>query len=350
MKQPKLPKITFGIIVLNGHPFTPYCLRSIYHFAYEIIVVEGGHEDARSVCTEDGHSIDGTLESLYKFKKDEDPDSKLTIVTRDSFWPKKDELGRDRTPQSRAYAELATGDYLWQIDIDEFYMKSDIIRIVQMLSNDPSITAISFCQKVFWGDIKYGVDGNYLRRIRGGIHRLFKWAPNYKYLTHEPPTIIDENGVDLRTKHWITGEKLAKLGIYQFHYCLLFPWQVEQKVKIYKDEKPELCEKMIEWADNNYFKISNPYRVHNVYQYPSWLLRYNESHPAEIIKMMDDIRNQKILVKIRQIEDIEILLNKWWYPLGRIRYIILDFFIFRFLLIRKKLWAMKAKIKDTSRK
>ena len=59
MNKTLFPKITFGIIVLNGEPFTRYCLRSIYPFAYEIIVVEGGHVDARSVCTPDGHSVDG---------------------------------------------------------------------------------------------------------------------------------------------------------------------------------------------------------------------------------------------------------------------------------------------------
>ena len=47
--------MTFGIIVLNGEPFTRYCLRSLYPYAHEIIVVEGGHEDTRSVATPDGH-------------------------------------------------------------------------------------------------------------------------------------------------------------------------------------------------------------------------------------------------------------------------------------------------------
>ena len=37
------PRVTFGIIVLNGEPFTRYCLRSLYPFAHQIIVVEGGH-------------------------------------------------------------------------------------------------------------------------------------------------------------------------------------------------------------------------------------------------------------------------------------------------------------------
>src|SRR6185312_6046837 len=138
-KKTELPKITFGIIVLNGEPFIRYCLRSIYPFAHEIIVVEGGHEDVKSVCTSDGHSIDTTLETLYQFKKEEDIENKLTIVTRNGFWPHKDELGRSRTPQSRAYAERATGDYLWQIDIDEFYRKEDMISIIDMLKNDPEI-------------------------------------------------------------------------------------------------------------------------------------------------------------------------------------------------------------------
>jgi len=36
-----IPKITFGIIILNGESFTRYNLRSLYPFAYQIIVVEG---------------------------------------------------------------------------------------------------------------------------------------------------------------------------------------------------------------------------------------------------------------------------------------------------------------------
>jgi glycosyltransferase involved in cell wall biosynthesis len=155
MNKPVFPKITFGIIVLNGEPFTRYCLRSIYPFAYEIIVVEGGHVDARSVCTPDGHSVDGTLESLYKFKKEEDPEEKLTIVTREGFWPKKDELGNDRTPQSRAYAERAKGDYLWQVDIDEFYRHEDMTKVLNLLSANPDITAVTFPTYTFWGDVNY---------------------------------------------------------------------------------------------------------------------------------------------------------------------------------------------------
>ena len=132
-----LPRVTFGIMVLNGQPFTRYCLRSLYPYAHEIIVVEGGHEDARAVTTPDGHSIDGTLEVLRRFKEEEDPQDKVQIVTRDGFWPKTDEYGNHRTHQSRAYAERATGDYLWQVDIDEFYLPRDMARVLDMLARDP---------------------------------------------------------------------------------------------------------------------------------------------------------------------------------------------------------------------
>jgi hypothetical protein len=305
----ELPKITFGIIVLNGEPFVRYCLRSIYPFAHEIIVVEGGHEDARSVCTPDGHSVDGTLETLNKFKREEDIENKLTIVTKDGFWPKKDELGRDRTPQSRAYSTRATGDYLWQIDIDEFYREEDMVKIINMLKKNPDITAVTFPTYTFWGGINYVTDSWPLRAGAKYYHRLFKWSGDYKYLTHEPPTIIDEKGIDLRKKRWIKGNKMQRKKIFMYHYSLLFPWQVEQKVKIYKDEKPEEYSEIVAWAENNYFQIQNPFNVHNIYKYPGWLLRFTKKHPKQIEEMMRDIKEEKINVVLRENDDIELIVD-----------------------------------------
>ena len=87
-----LPNITFGIIVLNGEPFTRYCLRALYPFAHEIIVVEVAGIAAAGGATPDGHSSDGTLETLYQFQAEEDPENKMQIITRDGFWSEKDEM------------------------------------------------------------------------------------------------------------------------------------------------------------------------------------------------------------------------------------------------------------------
>jgi hypothetical protein len=320
-----LPRITFGIIVLNGEPFVKYNLRALYPFAHEIIVVEGGHENARSVCTPDGHSIDDTLETLRKFKKEEDPEDKVQIVTRDGFWPTKDELGRDRTPQSRAYAERATGDYLWQVDIDEFYQPEDIVKIIGLLENDRSITTISFQQITFWGGLDYLADSWALRRNKGGWHRIFKWGSGYRYLTHEPPTVLDKTGRDLKSIHWVDGKKMRTKGIFMYHYSLLFPWQVEQKARIYQDEKPEVCGEMLDWAAKNYFKLNNPFRVHNLYRFPSWLERFKGVHPPEIERMMTDVYAGRLGMELRRKDDIEAMISTWWYPLGRIFYKTLDY-------------------------
>jgi len=316
-KKNEMPKITFGIIVLNGEPFIRYCLRSIYPFAYEIIVVEGGHEDVKSVCTSDGHSIDTTLETLYKFKEEEDPENKLTIVTKNGFWPHKDELGRSRTAQSRAYAERATGEYLWQIDIDEFYKKEDMEYVIRMLQESSDITAVTFPAYTFWGSINYICDSWSIRRGGEFYNRLFKWNQKYKYLTHEPPTVIDENGIDLHQKKWVSGKKMKKRNIYMYHYSLLFPWQVQQKVRVYKEEKPEGCSELVEWAENNYFKLGNPKRVHNLYQFPSWLQRFKGTHPDQVISMMKDINEEKVKAEIRRTDDVELLLNSNKYKLDR---------------------------------
>src|SRR5271154_2512624 len=111
-------KISFGIIVLNGMPFVPYCLRQLYPYAHEIIIVEGASVHAANNATPDGHSTDGTLESLLLFKKNEDPKNIIRIITKDGFW-------NEKLEQSQAYTQVMTGNYLWQIDIDEFYKKKD---------------------------------------------------------------------------------------------------------------------------------------------------------------------------------------------------------------------------------
>ena len=307
------PKISFGIIVLNGEPFIKYCLRSLYQFSYEIVIVEGGHEDAKSVCTVDGHSIDSTLETLYTFKKEEDPESKIQIITRDGFWPKTDEWGRHRTPQSRAYAEKATGDYLWQIDIDEFYRFEDIEKVINMIKKDPSISGITFPFINFWGDINYKIEG--WKFLRGGsyCHRVFKWGPGYSYVTHEPPTVFNDCGTDLRSLNWITGPKMRRKGIYMYHYSHLFPWQVRQKVQVYKDEKPDDCSEIIDWANNNYFKISNPFNIERHYWMPSWLEYYRGNHPVEVVKMIQDVKSGKIPIEMRDNTDAEFILSEKFY-------------------------------------
>ncbi len=315
MATEPLPRVSFGIIVFNGEPFTRYCLRSLYPFAHEIIVVEGACPGAAAIATKDGHSTDGTLGTLYQFQAEEDPLHKVQIVTRDGFWSEKDE-------QSQAYAQRATGDYLWQVDIDEFYRHEDMTKVLCLLGKDPSISAVSFRQITFWGGFDYTCDGWYLMRGASEFDRLFRWGPGYRYVTHRAsnhmgPTVHDPLGRDHRSLQWVSSAETERSGIRLYHYSLLFPAEVRSKAEYYRNAPHSHRHEIHQWMCDSFFSLRKPYRVHNVWEYPSWLERFDGQHPEQIDQMRKDIESGVSKVEMRSTEDVEKLLSTPWYSLGR---------------------------------
>jgi hypothetical protein len=322
-----LPRISFGIIVLNGNPFVPYTLSALYPFAHEILVVEGAAPSAVNIATKDGHSKDGTLEALCEFKENHDPENKIKIITAESeghpngFWP------GEKDQQSQAYAKHATGDYLWQVDIDEFYQPQDMEKIIRMLQTDPEITHMSFKQITFWGGLDYWVDGPFLQKGADIYNRLFKWGSGYTYKTHRPPTVLNEQDQDVKTLKSIGGNQLAKQGVYLYHYSLLLPKQVQEKCEYYGSAPWAARNKAQQWAVETYGKLKQPFRVHNVYDHISWLERYTGNHPEIVKKMMQDLET-KGQYELRDNKDIEKLLSRLYYRAAR-------FFLKRFAVYWK---------------
>ncbi|MFC1851216.1 glycosyltransferase family 2 protein [candidate division CSSED10-310 bacterium] len=316
--QQNYPKVTFGIIVLNGEPFVRYNLHAIYPFAHEIIVVEGAVPSAAHIASYDGHSNDGTLEVLHDFKKEEDYEDKLIIITAEDqgypngFWPgEKDE-------QSKVYATRANGDYLWQVDIDEFYQPQDMKAVLEMLENDPEIATISFKQIQFWGGFSYYVDGWYLWREGEQFHRLFRWDEGNTYETHRPPTVLNSDGIDLRNLKWLNAYEMERRNIYLYHYSFVFPRQVYDKCSYYANVDWTQRSAALWWAQEVFSKLLLPYRVHIVYDYPSWLERFKGKHPPQIIALQKDISRGRFQIKVRHVDDIEQLLSSYQYRLGRL--------------------------------
>jgi hypothetical protein len=312
------PRFTFGVIVLNGEPFVRYALDALYPHAHQIIVVEGAAPAAAAVATARGHSSDSTLATLQAYKRERDPEAKLTIVTAedqghpDGFWP------GEKHEQCAAFAERAIGDYLWQVDVDEFYQPEDIEAVRRLLTRDPSITQMAFRQVTFWGAPRYCVDGIYLRRGAGIYHRLFKWGPGYRYINHRPPTVIDAAGRDLRTLHLVDGSVLAARGIILYHYSLLFPKQVIEKTKYYGAAAWAGQPQAEAWTRAAYLTLGRPYRVHNVDAYPSWIERFAGAHPPAAVQMWDDAVAGRLDIERRPTQDIERLLRSPTYRAGRL--------------------------------
>ena len=186
-----MPNITFGILALNAQPFLHANLRALYPFANQIIVVGGAVRSAAAMASPAGHSIDGTLEMLQRFQTEEDPENKVQLVQArdagyvDGYWPEKDEM-------SQAYAERTTGDWLWQVDADEFYLPEDMEAVIGLLKGCPEITTISFPYLEFYGGFDYVITGKWHLHHHPRFHRLFRWRSGYQYISHRPPTVVDD--------------------------------------------------------------------------------------------------------------------------------------------------------------
>lgn len=297
-----IPRVSFGIIVLNGEPFTRYCLRALYPYAHEILVVEGGSPHAAHACTPTGHSTDGTLETLRRFVAEEDPDGKVQLITREGFWSEKDE-------QSNAYATRATGDWLWQVDIDEFYRPEDMEAILARLASDPAITGAAFHTRNAWGDLHTRVNGLHLLAMGQVFRRLFRWGGGYRYATHRPPTVLDPHSCDLTHGRWISGAEMEARGIVLYHYSLLFPRHVEAKCGYY-ESLSEGARRERAWFEDGYMRLHRPFHVFNVSTQTSWLEPWDGTHPPAILEMMQDIQAGRIVETLRPMVDAHALVAR----------------------------------------
>jgi len=307
------PRLSFGLIVLNGEPFIKYWLRSVYPWAHEIIVVEGAVPSAAGTASQDGHSLDGTLQSIREFQQIEDIEHKITLVIAEDegqaagFWP------GEKTQMCQAYAKRATGDMLVTLDVDEFLLDSDYPKVLEQIQQ--GATHISFNTITFWGGIRYRTEGFWTISHRLPFNRIMQWGPEYRYVEHRPPTVVDCNGIDVQKISSVTAKAMEKKGIVLYHFSHVFPKQVIDKSTYYATKGMQQLTRMDRWAQDCYLRLEHPFRVHNVYRNLSWLERYNGPVPQYVSQMMDDIHTGKCPVETRSTDDVERLLSHFWYRL-----------------------------------
>jgi hypothetical protein len=314
-----MPRITFGIITLNGLPWLAYNLRALYPFAHQIIVVEGAVRTAAGLARADGHSQDGTYEFLRRFQQEEDPARKVTIVTAgdedfaDGFWPEKDEM-------SQAYARRAAGDWLWQVDGDEFYMAGDMQAVCDLLDAQPDISAVSFPYREFWGSFEVIQRGEWYDYEHPAFHRLFRWRPGYTYATHRPPTVLDERGRDLRLGRWLDHRAMRARGVWLYHYSYVLPKQAEQKVGYYANaEWTDAFRDNARWLEEKYHGLKDPLFIGEKGRWTwQWLERYRGPHPAAIGQLRADLAGGTLGEPLRRSDDLKRLLASPGYALGRL--------------------------------
>lgn len=283
-------KISFGLIVHNGEPFIKYQLESLYPHAHQIIIVEGAVEKFRHAATQDGHSLDRTVEIIKSFP---DPEGKIKLIQRNSFWPEKTEM-------SNAYMEACTGDYIWQIDVDEFYKKEDMERVAEILLANPDIVRVDLKTINFWKGFRAVMRGASYVYGADEFIRIYRFRPGYSYSTHRPPTVVDENGKEVRGRILSASELSEKSGVYIYHYSYVFPDSVKNKSAYYaKMGWGQGCDDGVKWAGAYWDQLKNPLRIHLINFPPSWVEPFSGEHPALIKRLIADLNfqeDEKLLV------------------------------------------------------
>ena len=214
-------KIAFGIIVFNGNYVLQEAIESIYPFANQILIAEGpvGFWQEQGYITSD----DGTNEIIDNIY---DPDHKVKIIH--SQYNEKDS-------QCNAYMQFLKqdNDYIWNLDCDEVFKPEDVEKVIELLEKE-KYTSVGFKSLTFYG----GLD-RYLTGFEEGAEfiRVRKVYPGSRWSTHRPPTITHSvASTEILPEKHLDFNTLAAMGVRMYHYSYVFPQQVYQKVKYYKQK------------------------------------------------------------------------------------------------------------------
>jgi len=253
-------KISFGMIVFNAQSILPpnmlgACLANVYDVAHEILISEGavrpygGNNGDATWASRDGSSTDGTLEFIRNFP---DPEKKIKIFTKEGYWDGKLEM-------CNAYASAATGDYVWQLDSDEFYKKRDMKRIINYLNNNQDIESVHFYANHFWGGWDYCCDENSGRNWANQIPwmRIFKNEKGSSWKSHAPPIYQNSSGTVMGSKI-LDRDTTLGFGIKLYHYGYVVRSQVEFKQQYYNGGRDsQLINLWDEWQKNKETPLIN---------------------------------------------------------------------------------------------
>jgi hypothetical protein len=272
-------KITFGMIVFNAEFNLPNgmieaCIKNVYDIAHEIIIVEGAtraknhyFDGDTSKFTFNGSSIDRTLEIIRGIP---DPDNKITLIESKGFWDGKTEM-------CNAWSKIATGDYVWQLDSDEFYHIEDMKRMINYLEKERP-DAVYFNAFHFFGGLEYCIDErSYPDWGSGPWFRLFRNVPGKsKWISHEPP-VYECDGIICNKGKLVTQNQSSIIGIKMYHYSYVDYKQIEFKTGFYRNNTyPIAWEKFLD--DKTYKPLG------------STAYKFDGQHP-DIINKLFNLKN-----------------------------------------------------------
>ena len=152
------------------------------------------------------------------------------------------------------------------------------------------------------------------------VHRVFAWGPGYRYVTHRPPTVVNEKGQDLKQVGWLSKRATARMNIRMYHYDMILPKQAACKSAYYSNVDWHMLEngKVADWKHRVFDCLERPFHIYTVYTHLSWLNRYRGAHPPPVEWMLRDIQAGLWPgMELRRTDDIERMLRSARFRLLR---------------------------------
>jgi len=266
-------KISVQTIVFNAENTLPKGMlekniEQWFGVADEVIIVEGATRSIRqfdgdtSSFTSDGKSTDNTREIILSLASRHP--GVVKVILGDGFWDGK-------TTMCNAAANAATGDYLWQVDSDEFYHEKDVPRILDLLDKEKP-DAVHFAANHFWGGWWTIMDKDQPWGNGMPWMRLFKNAPGSHWASHEPPEYLCANGFPCNMGKVITRDQTDSMGIRMYHYSYVQKSQIDFKAAFYRNGLyPVLWEN---WQRNNNTRVFGAVTSPFVGEHPACIKDY----------------------------------------------------------------------------
>ena len=240
-------EIHFFTIVVNGKPFIDNHIKifSSLPLKWHWHIVEGiadlKHDTAWSLVNggnispsfhANGRSIDGTSEYIDQLSAVYPDQISVYRKPIGEFWNGKLEMVN--APLKSIQKECL----LWQIDVDEFWTKEQILAGHKMFEDNPKKYAA-----FFW--CHYFVGPNLLITTRNGYannptyewQRVWRFKPHFFWAAHEPPTLVelDYSGKlnSVINRGVFSHDETEKNGLVFQHFAYVTPSQLTFKESYY---------------------------------------------------------------------------------------------------------------------
>lgn len=236
-------KISYMMLVFNAIRTLPKGmleknLRRIHDQAHEIFIIEGASRSDMLKYTKDGRSTDGTIELINNLKKEL---PKIRLIQKEGFWDGKNEM-------CKSIAGKVTGDYIFQLDSDEFYHEDEFPLLLQILE-DRKPFAVHFYAYHFFGDFDNCIDknsgGSWVNSTELSWGRIFKNLPGKSmWIEHRPPTYLyNDNIICNNQPNILTSLDTFNMGIHMYHYSYVTREQASFKKTFYRRDYEDLWDR-----------------------------------------------------------------------------------------------------------